>query len=367
MKSEKINDVALRPAFFRLNLIFRAVLAGRAFRHDSGRYRPPAGSGSVWNSALAVRRFCSGVLSTLLAAALLAPASAWACACGCGVFDVATSSMLPQGAGGMAFLEYDFQNQNQNWSGSSNAPSDNNADKVIRTSFYTAGLQYMFNRTWGAQIEVPYDSRVFQTTGGASGNDAVSLNWHQMGDIRIKGIYTGFSEDLSAGLTFGLKLPSGSSTHNDAYGDIDRDTEIGSGSTDLLLGGFFRHNLQSVPGWTWFGQVEFDQPFKTKDQYRPGAEFDAAAGVYSNGWAVGGGRLVPVLQAIASARSRDSGANSADPVASGYQRLMLSPGIEFNLHPTMVYADVELPVLQHFTGNQLAAPALFKVVVSYMF
>ena len=78
-------------------------------------------------------------------------------------------------------------------------------------------------------------------------------------------------------------------------------------------------------------------------------------------------RLVPVLQAIASARSRDSGANSADPVASGYQRLMLSPGIEFNLHPTMVYADVELPVLQHFTGNQLAAPALFKVVVSYMF
>jgi hypothetical protein len=32
-----------------------------------------------------------------------------------------------------------------------------------------------------------------------------------------------------------------------------------------------------------------------------------------------------------------------------------------------VYADVEIPVYQDFTGNQLAAQALFKVSMSYMF
>jgi len=32
-----------------------------------------------------------------------------------------------------------------------------------------------------------------------------------------------------------------------------------------------------------------------------------------------------------------------------------------------VYADVELPVFQHVAGNQLTAPALFKLVFSYHF
>jgi len=54
-------------------------------------------------------------------------------------------------------------------------------------------------------------------------------------------------------------------------------------------------------------------------------------------------------------------------VNSGYERLMLSPGIEFHIHPVKVYADAEFPVFQNFTGNQLAAPVLFKVSVSYMF
>ena len=36
-------------------------------------------------------------------------------------------------------------------------------------------------------------------------------------------------------MTFGLKLPTGNYTHNNPYGDVDRDSEIGTGSTDLLL------------------------------------------------------------------------------------------------------------------------------------
>jgi hypothetical protein len=58
---------------------------------------------------------------------------------------------------------------------------------------------------------------------------------------------------------------------------------------------------------------------------------------------------------------------ASNPVASGYQRILVSPGLEIDLHPVTVYADVEIPIYQRFTGNQLAAPALFKVAVSYMF
>jgi hypothetical protein len=74
-----------------------------------------------------------------------------------------------------------------------------------------------------------------------------------------------------------------------------------------------------------------------------------------------------VAQVIFSERTSDSGANSASPLASGYQRIMLSPGVEFHMHPVKIYADAEFPVYQNFTGNQLAAPVLFKVSLSFMF
>ena len=93
--------------------------------------------------------------------------------------------MFPSGEGGMAFLQYDYQDQNRNWSGTSQAPAANNDDKEIETHFTTLGLQYMFNRSWGVQAEVPYDFRYFKTKDDAG--DIVSRNWSQLGDIRIQG------------------------------------------------------------------------------------------------------------------------------------------------------------------------------------
>ncbi len=301
-------------------------------------------------------------------AAVLTPSVGWACACGCGVFDVGTSSMLPQGPGGMVFAEYDFQDQTMNWSGASRAPAEDNPDKEIWTDFATLGLQYMFNRSWGLQVELPYDVRYFRTTGGASGNDIVSTTWGAFGDLRLEGIYTGFSPDMSAGVTFGLKLPTGDFTRNDAYGDIDRDSELGTGSTDLLLGGFYRHTLNSVTrGLYWFAQAKLDVPTFIQDQYRPGVELDTALGLYYQHWSIGKVNIIPVAQVIPCERTSDSGAASASPVASGYQRILLSPGIEFDLHPVKIYADVEFPVYEHTRGDQLVAPEMFKVIVSYMF
>jgi hypothetical protein len=297
----------------------------------------------------------------------LLPSAGRACACGCGIYEVGTSSMIPTGSGITTYIDYDYQDQDHNWSGSSQAPDADNTDKDIRTSWFTYGYQDMFNRDWGVRLEVPYEERHFVTVSNAPGGPLADLNFSGFGDIRVEGIYTGFSPDLSSGLTFGLKLATGSYTRNNAYDDIDRDSEIGSGSTDLLLGGYRRFNLGVDYGWSAFVQGLLDVPVLTQVQYRPGTELDGAFGVYYNGWSIGRMLISPIGQLKVSVRGSDTGANATYPVASGFERLLVSPGVEFDLHPAKVYADVELPLYEHFTGNQVAASVLFRLNVAYMF
>ena len=297
-----------------------------------------------------------------LLAGMLMPGVVQACACGCSIFDVGTSSMFPARPGGMVFVQYDYQDQDRNWSGTSEAPAANNDDKKIETHFITAGLQYLFNEKWGVQLEAPYDFRTFKTDTG--GGHIITRNWNQFGDLRIEGFYTGFFPDLSAGLTIGLKLATGS---YDRFADVvDRDTQIGTGSTDFLLGGFYRGNLDKNQWWDWFAQAQLDVPALTQAQYRPGVEFDLAAGIDYRGLSLGRVKIAPLAQVLFSERTSDSGA-AADAGNTGYQRILLAPGIEFHIHPVKIYADVEFPVYQNFTGNQLAAPVLFKLNLSYMF
>jgi hypothetical protein len=323
-----------------------------------GVFRPRAGRAAVITTLLlALLMFCAGLI----------PSSAFACACGCGVFEVATSSMLPTGAGGTVYLEFDFQDQTRNWSGGGSAPSANNGDKEIRTYFYTLGLQYMFNRSWGFQIEVPVWNRYFQTDNNfpTPPPNIQSAHWTGVGDIRIRGIYTGFSEDLSTGVTYGIKLPTGNNNFDPAV--VDSDSQIGTGSTDILLGAFHRQALTSDNMWSAYAQAQLDAPVLIQNQYRPGPELDLAAGVQYNGWSVGKVQITPIAQAIVSLRGRDSGLNAAHPVASGYERLILSPGVEFDYSQFSFYADVEVPVLQNFNGNQLTAPYMIKAIVAYNF
>ncbi|MGH8373072.1 MAG: hypothetical protein ACRETO_10085 [Gammaproteobacteria bacterium] len=291
----------------------------------------------------------------------LSTGNAFACACGCGVFSVGTSSLFPNGSGGTAFLEYDYMNQDRNWDGSSSAPLAQNDDKNIRTDFYTVGARYMFNRDWGLSVEVPYWDRLFITTldsGGTGGFHHAAL-----GDIRLLGMYTGFSADLSSGLLFGLKLPTGDYT----YPNFDRDTSIGTGSTDAIVGAYHEAALDAAHTWNWFVQGQWQQALVTRGGYRPGNELDAAGGIYYNGWEIGSkSQLSPVMQMIVSSRASDSGAE-ASPDNSGYNRLLIAPGLEFDSGAFRLYADIELPVYQHVTGNQLVATRQYKLVLSYKF
>jgi len=313
-----------------------------------------------------------GILAAIIGLAFLATFSsnsAWACACGCGIFDVGTSSMYPTSSGGMVYFEYDYQNQSQNRSQNQQASANDNSDKQIATSFFTLGAQYMFNRENGAQIDLPYLSRHFVTL-DANGVTNDTFNHSALGDIRVRGIYTGLSEDMSTGFTYGLKLPTGDST----YANYDADTELGSGSTDLLLGIYHLGKITQDGSLDWFGQANFQQPFLAREGYLPGNQVDLALGAYYNNLTFGPeNKFVPMFEILGSFRGSDNGAlagtTSANPPtpASGFSRLLISPGFEVDLGRFRVWADVLIPVYQYYVGDQLSAPVAFKSGLAYSF
>jgi hypothetical protein len=320
--------------------------------------------------------------------------AALACACGCSVFDVGgLDTPQEQDHGGRVFFEFWSGDQTENWVGSSRAPAALNSDKQINTQWYNVGFSYNFNRDWGVMVRIPTVNRTLTTdTGDYAG--VVPFNSKDIGDIEIMGMYTGFSKDMSTGVIFGIKLPTGTFT---APG-LDRDTQIGSGSTDLLLGAFHRGLLTGDNVWQYFSQIMLRQPFLYQaaadpqgffdgnpgvvQTYFPGRQVDAAGGiVYNNLYHVLGlDKITPLAQVILSHRDADSGTGS-DPYNSGFDRVMLSPGVEFtkvvdeaNNRVVKLYADIEVPVYYRAnaaenagTEGQLVAPYLIKVVASYNF
>ncbi len=323
-------------------------------------------------------------------------APALACACGCSVFDVGgLDSPQEQDHGGRIFFEFWSGDQTENYIGSTKASNAANTDKEINTQWYNVGFEYMFNRQWGVTVRVPTTDRTLTTeTDAAFPGQIQSFNTRDIGDIEVMGIYTGFFADMSTGIELGLKLPSG--TYN-APG-LDRDTQIGTGSTDLMVGGFHRGMLTGDNAWQYFAQVMWRQPFLYQDaadpqgffdgnlgvvqSYHPGMQVDGAAGIVYNNWynVLGFDKITPLGQVIVSHRNADSG-TGADPFNSGFDRVMLSPGIEFtkvldeaNNRVLKTYFDIEVPV--YYRGNaannagtegQLVAPYLIRVVTSYNF
>ncbi len=324
-----------------------------------------------------------------------ATTAARACACGCSVFDVGGLDLpQEQDHGGRVFLEYWSGDQTQNYIGSSKAPASLNTDKEINTQWVNVGFAYNFNRDWGVMVRIPTVNRTLTTDTQNPAYGIQSYNSKDIGDIEIMGVYTGFFKDMSTGVMFGLKLPTGTFT---APG-IDRDTQIGSGSTDLLLGAFHRGLLSGDNAWQYFSQIMWRQPFLYQtaadpqgffdgnpgvvQTYYPGLQIDGAAGILYNNWyhVLGLDKITPLAQVIVSHRDHDTG-TGADPYNSGFDRVMLSPGIEFtkvvdeaNNRVVKVYADVEVPIYYRAnaannagTEGQLVAPYLIKVVASYNF
>ena len=324
------------------------------------------------------------LLFVVTASLFFVPHAGLACACGCSVFDVGAGTMMPVNSesGLSLWFRYSAMNQNENWEGGSKAPASDNADQQIKTSFYTFGGDVMINRSWSVMMELPITSRQFTSTDdGTVAGPAGSLytaNLTDLGDMTVTGIYTGLSEDRSTGLSLGVKLPTGNYTGpSGPLGgpEFDRDTLPGTGSTDVVVGAYHVGGLNSDDSLAWFVQAKYQFAALTRNDYRPGNDFNAALGLtWSFGARGSETRITPVLQLIGSARQRDSGANS-DPDNSGYRRLLIAPGVEARLGKVRLYADVEFPVFQYTNAapsgsdksGQLVASTFLRAQISYDF
>ena len=292
---------------------------------------------------------------TIAAVLVCANETALACACGCNVFAVGTKWTMPTSAGLNMFLHYDYMDQSQSWGNWNQAPPDALEDIDLRTNFYTLGAQYMASREWGVSIETPVWNRYFKTT-NEEGN-VVSANHTTLGDIRLMGMYAGLFEDMSVGLQFGLKLPTGSFRQS----LLDRDTQIGTGTTDLLLGGY---RMSQESGWGWYVQALWQRALNSREEYRPGDDVDVSGGVHYDKL-FSDLRIVPMVQIVASFRAVDSGTNS-EPENTGYERIYLSPGIEVVAASNLnFYADFRIPLVTHVRGYQLVAPSLVSVALEW--
>jgi hypothetical protein len=307
-------------------------------------------------SQLIMKTILNVLVFTAVCIASLA-SDAFGCACGCGVFQVGTRWMMVTAPGPRLFLQYSYLNQNLNWSNTQQVSPDLNADKLITTSFYTLGMQYMVNRDWGFMASSQVWDRYRE--GIDDDGNAFTIRHQAFGDTRIMGLYTGLSEDMSTAVSAGLKLPTGPINQS----LLDRDTQIGTGTTDALLSAY---QMGQEDGWGWFVQGSLSYPLNERDGYKPGNDLNAAVGAHYDNWSSSYG-IIPIASLVGTFRGSDRGLQS-DPENTGYSRIFFSPGVEV-LAGRGLHFDAEfgIPLYSNIRGYQLISPWLLNTTVSYQF
>lgn len=333
--------------------------------------------GAAHNSSNIRKPFRIAIAAALALLPLIAMNNALACAaCGCTLSkDWGTQGVITT-PGFTADLSYDYVNQNQQHYGSGKASStqiDNlwQAGQEIEdytvTRTTTASLNYTSD-TWGVIAQLPFLQRTHGTFGdnGASASPSpdyssyASSTDNGIGDIRVIGRYTGFSSDKSAGILAGIKLPTGSTdaTFDDGVTPLDRSLQIGTGSTDVILGGYLSGAIEQ---YGWFAQATVQHAVATKaingDDYRPGDAISVDTGIR---YAKFGAKFTPMLQLNYIHRQPDTGAGATAPDAltggpgSGGTLVYLAPGALYRIGGgTSVYGFVQLPVYRDVNSLQL--------------
>jgi len=329
-----------------------------------------------------------------IAIATVMPAgAAFACAsCGCTLSSDFGTQGLSNASGWSLDVRYDTLNQNQLRQGTGttsptaaaaapNPTTGNNAEveKYTNNQYLTTTLDYNNGSTWGVSIAVPYINRSHSTFGvGGDGISATSpgasggydSNSSGIGDVRVIGRYYGFSEEKKFGIQFGLKLPTGNTKQTapttDGSGvqaDVDPGLQLGTGTTDAIIGVFYFDNLNQ--NWDFFVQAQFQSALNTSNMgavnpaqsYRPGDSVNLTGGLRYHGFE----SFTPTMQINARNVNTDSG-DAADKFATGGTLVYFTPGVIVPVTPTVsVYSNLQLPVYQNVNGIQLAPTTIFSV------
>jgi len=311
---------------------------------------------------------------------------ALACAtCGCTLSKDWLGPQLGSVSGWAVGVSYDFLDQNQMRTGRTDIDQAA-AEKILNPSGHTGNeveLQTLSRITtfsadyntadWGVSVQVPFVNRYHTTL--QDGTQA-GYNFNQfdaLGDARVLvkvGLSAiGLGSDASTGVIAGMKLPTAPTDeqfNGAAGGPVDPSLQPGTGSTDLLLGGFYSGGWQKLG---WFTQGLWQHAVASQAGYRPGDAITVNGGVR---YADMGQAVVPLFQINYVHRNTDSGnlvnvEFDGSPLTGG-DLLYLAPGISARLGAGFnAYGYVQFPVYQDVNGVQLTPKRIYSVGIRKTF
>ncbi len=307
----------------------------------------------------------------VLAISTLAYASpSLACSsCGCTLNSDWTTQGIATGTGTRFDIRFDYFKQNDYRSGTKSASradvqaSGNEVQDTTINRNLTLGIDHSFNQDWAISAQLPIFSRSHGTYENYPDQDSIiSSSSKGIGDLRITGRYQGLSADHSNGITLGLKLPTGET--NDTFKNgatLDRGLQLGTGTTDLLLGGYHFGNINR--DWDYFAQATLQIALNTHNEFRPGNGLNASAGVRYMGFET----FIPQLQLNTRIEKRESGAQ-ADIANSGATLLYISPGITAPINKQLqAFGFLQVPIYQRVNGYQIEPDLLLSAGLRYSF
>jgi hypothetical protein len=297
------------------------------------------------------------VISTLMAGNAFA-------SCG-SAYCLLNTNWATQGAwvepGARLDLRYEYIDQDEARSGTGKATAnelaaEHHEERETTNRNLIATYDYAFDNRFGISVAAPFVDRDHSHIHHHQG-EALNEQWdfRKLGDLRVVGrMQLSSSTDLTQayGINMGVKLPTGQFTiANDEHERAERSLQPGTGTTDALLGGYYRHAL---PAWhsVWFAQILGQAPLDSRSEFKPGVSVGADLGYRYHA----SDRVSLMLQLNYLIKQRDRGAQ-AEPENSGSRTLSLSPGVSFGLVPAVqLYAFWQQRVYQDVNGVQLSAP-----------
>lgn len=311
------------------------------------------------------------VETSLAILALIYATPSLACSsCGCTLNSDWSSQGIASGVGTRFDIRFDYFKQSGYRSGTKSISRNDVAatggevqDATINHNL-TLGLDHSYNQDWAVNVQLPVFNRSHGTYGGAypSLDQYDTSSSKGIGDIRVTGRYQGLTADHSTGLTFGLKLPTGETNDTFKSGNaLDRALELGTGTTDLLLGGYHFGNINR--DWDYFAQATLQIALNSHKEFRPGNGINASAGVRYMGFE----SFIPQLQLNTRIEKRESGAQ-ADIANSGATLLYISPGVTVPINKSVqAFGFLQVPIYQRVNGYQIEPEVLLSAGLRYSF
>lgn len=309
----------------------------------------------------------------IVPAVLAGPSTTLACSvCGCSL----SSDWAAQGYATMPGLEtsvrFEYFEQNDLRSGTDlvdrstlDFPNDEEIQQRTVNRNVWLDLNYVFNSSWAITASIPYHDR-FHTTIAEGDTDISTSRANGVGDMRLVARYQKPGLFHSISFQFGLKLPTARFDQNFAEGPqegelLDRGLQLGTGTTNLLLGAAWFARPTTNLGV--FAQAQLDQPLAARDNFLPSTSLTLSGGIR---W-LNSSRFTPQLQLNLKTENREHG-EEADTPNSGGTVVYLSPGVTAEITTrSTAFVFVQLPVYQRVNGLQLEPKWLLSSGVRFKF